>query len=308
MKHIAAVAIMLAVLSGCSGSADETVIVTGTLEATEVTVSAQVNGIIQTILVREGDFVRSGDTLAVIDRSEWIGQWRQAEANLAAMEAQYRLALEGPRKEDLAQAEAQFESARNDLTRMEDLFKSRAVTSKQLEDARTRFTLTEQTLKKLREGSREEERMLARARRDQAEAAATVVRKKLADCTIIAPSNGTVTNRFVEPGELAVPGSAMVRLADLSELTIRVYVPETLLPRIRLGQRADVLVDAFDNRSFEGSVVHISPTAEFTPKNIQTQDERVKLVFAVKVRVPNPDGTLKAGLPADVSLILTEGR
>lgn len=304
MKHAMMFLLMLATLSACSGSSDDVITATGTLEATEVTISTQVNGIIRNVFVTEGDPVQAGDTLAVIDRTEWTQQVRQAEANLAAMEAQYRLALEGARREDVAQAEAQYESARNDLKRMEDLFASNAVTSKQLEDARTRYTMADQTLKKLREGSREEERMLARARRDQAEAAAAVLRKKLADCTITAPQGGTVINRFMEPGELAGPGAAVVRIADLSELTINVYVPETQLPRVLLGQKAGVMVDAFDNRTFEGSVVHISQTAEFTPKNIQTKDERVKLVFAVKVRVPNPDGILKAGLPADVSLTL----
>jgi HlyD family secretion protein len=304
MKH-AIVALFAILLSACSDSSNESIKATGTLEATEVTVSAQVSGLMQEVLVREGNLVQTGDTLAIIDRSEWNYQLRQAEANLAATESQYRLALEGARKEDITQAEAQFESAKNDLKRMEELFESKSVTAKQLEDARTRFTVADQTLRKLREGSRDEERALARARRDQAEAAAAVLRKKLADCTITAPRAGTITNRFIEPGELVGPGASLVRIADLSELTIKVYVPETLLPRIQLGQKAHVQVDAFDDRTFEGQVTFISQTAEFTPKNIQTKDERVKLVFAVKVRVPNPDGILKAGLPADVALILT---
>lgn len=303
MKHAIAALLTLLFLSACSDSSDTSITATGTLEATEVTVSAQVNGLIERVLVREGDRVQHGDTLVIVDRSEWVHQLRQAEANLAAMEAQYKLAMEGPREEDVAQAEAQFESARNDLNRMEELFESKAVPAKQLEDARTRYTLAEQALRKLREGSRAEERALARARRDQAEAAAAVLRKKLADCTITAPRAGTITNRFVEPGELVGPGAAVMRIADLTDLTINVYVPETDLPRILLGQKAEIRVDAFRNRTYEGEVVHISQTAEFTPKNIQTKDERVKLVFAVKVRVPNPDGTLKAGLPADVALL-----
>ncbi|GJQ20394.1 MAG: hemolysin secretion protein D [Bacteroidia bacterium] len=302
MKYAITVLPLLLFLSACSDSSHSSITATGTLEATEVTVSAQVNGLIEHVPVQEGDLVWPGDTLAVIDRSEWTQQLRQAEANLAAMEAQYMLAMEGPRREDVAQAEAHYESARNDLKRMEELFDSKAVTAKQLEDARTRYILAEQSLRKLREGTRPEERALARARRDQAEAAAAVLRKKLADCTITAPRAGTITNRFVEPGELVGPGAAIVRIADLTDLTINVYVPEADLPRILLGQKAEVRVDAFKERVFEGRVVHISQSAEFTPKNIQTKDERVKLVFAVKVRVPNPDGTLKAGLPADVAL------
>lgn len=303
MKNPATAFIMLLLLNACSDSSNGSITATGTLEATEVTVSAQVNGLVERVPVQEGDCVQPGDTLAIIDKSEWVQQFRQAEANLAAMEAQYKLAMEGARKEDVTQAEAQYESASSDLKRMEELFESKSVTAKQLEDARTRHTLAEQALKKLREGTRAQELVLARARRDQAEAAAAVLRKKLADCTITAPRTGTITNRFVEPGELVGPGAAVVRIADLTDLTINVYVPETDLPRILLGQNAEVRIDAFKDRMFEGRVVTISQTAEFTPKNIQTKDERVKLVFAVKVRVPNPDGALKAGLPADVVIL-----
>jgi HlyD family secretion protein len=164
--------------------------------------------------------------------------------------------------------------------------------------------MQEHALKKLREGSRDEERALARARRDQAAAAAAQLRKKVADCTITAPLGGVVVNRFVEVGELAAPGASIVRIADLDEMKINVYVPETLIPRIQLGQNAELVVDAFEGRTFGGTVVYISPTAEFTPKSIQTKEERVKLVFAVKILVSNPDGALKAGLPADVTLQL----
>ncbi|MEX1139084.1 MAG: efflux RND transporter periplasmic adaptor subunit [Bacteroidota bacterium] len=306
MKAIILSTTFLLFLAGCSDNNGDSVAATGTLEATETTVSAQVNGITKLLRVREGTPVKAGDTLAVIDATEWQYQLDQAEANLRAMVASYSLALKGPREEDIAQAKAQYESARNDLDRMEDLFKTNSVPQKQLEDARTRYTMADQTLRKLNEGTRKEELALAKARRDQAEAAAGQLRKKLADCTVIAPVSGIVVNTFVEPGELLTPGAAVVRIADVSEMKISVYVSEVLLPRVRLGQKAMVSVDAFDDRSFEGEVIYISPTAEFTPKNIQTKEERVKLVFAVKVLVKNPGATLKAGLPADVMIALSD--
>jgi len=292
-------------LAGCGNNDADRLTATGTLEATESTVSAQVGGLITELRVREGTPVRKGDTLAVIDATDWNFQLDQAEANLRAMDAANRLALEGARKEDVIQAEAQYASANNDLKRMEELYRSNSVPAKQLEDARTRFTLAQQTLKKVREGSRDEERALAKARRDQAEAAAAQLRKKVADCRITAPLQGTVINKFVELGELVWPGASVVRIADLTDLKINVYVSETTIPRVQLGQKAVVAVDAFDDRTFDGEVVYISPVAEFTPKNIQTKEERVKLVFAVKVVVKNPQGTLKAGLPADVTIHLT---
>jgi len=294
----------LTLLAACNSNGGKTITETGTLEATEVTVSAQVGGNVLTFPPDEGSLVATGDTLATIDPTQWNLQKQQAEANLRAAEAQYKLTLEGARKEDITRAEASFESARNDLQRMEELFKTKSIPQKQLDDARTRFTLAQQTLDKMKRGARKEEIALAKARRDQAEAQLSQLAKRAADCVITAPLDGTVINQFVEPGELVGPGTAVARIADLRELEVRVYVPETILPQLRLGSTASVQVDAFKNKQFNGRIVFISPTAEFTPKNIQTKDERVKLVFAVKLKVRNPDGALKAGLPADVTLEL----
>jgi len=306
MKTIGLLSVSLLLLMACTGENDDAVTSTGTLEATEIRVSSQVAGVVLSVKVEEGSLITAKDTIAVIDSSEWSYQWRQSAANLRAAEAQLRLAIEGPRQEDLRQAEASYENAKNDLDRMEELFRSRTVTAKQLEDARTRFTVSEQALEKLRSGSRAEEINLARARRDQAAAQAGSMRKKLTDCVITSPARGTLINRLVEPGEFVGPGTAVAVIADLESLEITVYVPEAIVPRIRLGTPAQVAIDAFEDRSFTGKVVYISPQAEFTPKNIQTQEERTKLVFAVKVAVPNPDGVLKSGIPADVTLTLQE--
>jgi HlyD family secretion protein len=307
MKPLLLIMTVASVLLGsCSGNNGRSILETGTLEAREATVSAQVTGTVRRVLADEGTLVRSGDTLVVLDDTEWRYQLRQADANLRAADSQYRMAVEGPRKEDVAQAKAAYESARNDLQRMEELWASKTIPEKQLEDARTRFTVAEQTYVKLTRGSREEEITLAQARRDQAAAQLAVLQKKVADCAITAPIAGIVTTRFVETGELVVPGMAVARLADLTIMDVTIYVSEAVLPRILLGQNAEVRVDAFDSKSFEGTVVFISPSAEFTPKNIQTREERTKLVFAVKISVRNPDMLLKSGIPADVRLELRQ--
>ncbi len=294
---------VLLALQACGDYDGISVTATGTIEATEVTVSAQVGGVAKYFRADEGSIVMAGDTLAVLDAIDWVYQLRQAEANLAAVDAQYKLAARGARQEDLIQAEASFRSAETDVKRMEELAPTGSVSSKQLEDARTRFTLAQQSYEKLKRGSRQEEIEIARARRDQAEAQVSSLKKKVSDCTIVSPISGTVTKRFVEQGELVGPGMSVFRVANLSEMDIMIYVSETELPKVKLGQSAKVMVDAFSDREFQGKVVFISPTAEFTPKNIQTKDERTKLVFGVKVHVFNPDGSLKAGIPADVSLI-----
>ena len=120
--------------------------------------------------------------------------------------------------------------------------------------------------------------------------------------TLHAPVSGTVVSLAVHPGEVAAAGATLMMLADLSHLTLTVYVPQTQLGQVYLGQPATITVDSFPGRVFAGSVSHIADTAEFTPRNVATKEERVNLVFAVTLEVPNPDGALKPGMPADLVL------
>ncbi len=294
--------LLAVLLLSCGDGLDGRIEATGTMEATDITLSATVPGIVDDVRIHEGSTVVKGDTLLLIDDTDLRLQLRQTEAMLAAAEAQFALIMKGAREEDLRQAEASFESARKDAERMRDLRTSNSVTQKQLDDAELRYTVAKETYEKVRSGARIEERAAVRAQRDQVAAQVALLRKKVNDCRIVAPIGGTVLNRFLEPGEYVTPGGALLRLADLSVMEVMIYVPEAELPKISLGQKAEVKVDAFPDRTFDGEVVYVSPTAEFTPKNIQTKDERTKLVFGVKVRVPNPDGALKTGIPADVIL------
>lgn len=303
MKYLSFVAITAAaVFFGCGKNNNATVVSTGTIEATDVIVSAQAGGIVGRLFVEEGAAVHAGDTLLIIDDVDWRFQDHQAAAGFVMAESQYQLAVKGSRVEDIVQSEANYRNAESDLKRIEELWQTKSVTEKQLDDARTRFTVAQQTWEKTKRGSRPEEIDLARGRRDQAKAQMSSLKKKLEDCIVRAPISGIVTKRFIEAGELVGSGASLIRLDDLSSLDITIYVPEADLPKIVLGQSASVQVDAFQSRTFEGHVIFISPIAEFTPKNIQTNDERTKLVFAVKIKVLNPDGTLKAGIPADVTL------
>ena len=246
-----------------------------------------------------------GDTLLIIDNTDWVYQLEQMRGGYEMAEAQFRLALKGAREEDIIQSEANYKNAEEDLRRMEDLYRAKSVSEKQLDDAQTRFAVSQQTWEKMKRGSRQEEIDAARARRDQTKAQMASLQKKVNDCIVTAQASGIVTKRFVEEGELASTGTALYRISILSSMDITIYVSESDLPKIKINQKAFVNIDAFQNRDYEGKVVFISPTAEFTPKNIQTKDERTKLVFSVKVKVPNPDGMLKAGIPADVTLHVT---
>ncbi|MGA3287874.1 MAG: efflux RND transporter periplasmic adaptor subunit [Bacteroidota bacterium] len=302
MNKTLAILFCAAFLFGCSGGDGTTISATGTIEATEITLSAQSGGQVKRIIADEGQLVRAGDTLLIIDDTDWRYQLDQASGGYEMAEAQYRLALKGAREEDIVQAEASFKNANDDLKRMEELYRAKSVSEKQLDDAKTRFTVTQQMWEKVKRGLRQEEIDAARARRDQTKGLFSSLQKKVSDCKVVAPTAGTITKRFVEQGELAGIGMALYRISDLSLMDITIYVTEVDLPKVQLNQKAVVTVDAFPNKEYEGKVVFLSSTAEFTPKNIQTNDERTKLVFSVKVKVPNPDGTLKAGVPADVIL------
>ncbi|MFQ5797476.1 MAG: HlyD family secretion protein [Bacteroidota bacterium] len=301
---------------GCSPGDDEQVIASGTLEATEVTVSAEVTGKVLELRIEEGSNVASDDTLAILDYTDYVLQLRQAEAALGVADAHYRIAKKGPREEDiqaaeqlLRQSEAQLENAERDYGRMKELFEAQSITKKQLDDAETKYLVGQaqfrsarENYQKLKTGFRTEEVDAARAQRDQANAQVDLIKEKIADCFITVPIAGTVTHRFVEIGELVIVGSSVARVANLDQMNLWIYVPEQEVAKVQLNQPIDVRIDAYPEKSYAGQVVFISADAEFTPKNIQTKDERIKLVFGVKIKVENPGHELKSGLPADATI------
>ena len=291
------------ILAGCSGNSKDHIEASGTIEGTDINIGSQVSGLVNEVRVEEGTNVQEGDTLVMIDDSDYRLQYRQAEANAAAAEAQYRVAVEGSRKEDILQAEAAFKSAEKDHERMKDLLAANTVTQKQYDDAETRYITTKQTYEKLVRGLRPEEIAAVRARRDQANAQADLLRKKVHDCHVLAPSAGIVTLKAIEPGELVGPGSNLVRITYLDKVKLTIYVSEEQISRIQIGQSATVTTDA--GGTFQGKVIYKSPIAEFTPKNVQTKDERTKLVFGVKILVDNPSGKLSPGIPADANIALS---
>ncbi len=309
-------ALVLAALAGlaCSSKAAKDVIsASGTIEAIEVNVASKVSGQILMLAVEEGARVKPGDVLATVDHATADIQLRQAEAGVDLAQAQLVLLRNGARKEDIQQAEAVLKQAEagllvasDDARRMRELVRTGSVTTKQRDDAEARLTVAEaqrsaaaEALSKVRRLARPEEIQAAEARLAQARAAADLLTKTISDCTITAPAGGIVTHKAVEAGELVTPGATVVTLTELDSVYVMIYVTETEMGRVRLGDAVEVRIDAFRDRAFAGKITYISPEAEFTPKNVQTKEDRVKLVFGVKVEIENKDGLLKPGLPAD---------
>jgi HlyD family secretion protein len=308
----------LILLYNCNGADENIISESGTIESTEITVSSKVVGEIKKILKDEGAQVTVGDTILIVDHEALDIQLRQMTAGRDIAKAQLDLLIKGARREDvrqvqeqLNQAEANFGTAKSDKERMENLFKSNAVTKKQFEDASARLDIAQaqynaakENLTKIKNIARPEEIAQGKANFERAEASVDVIRKNIRDCYLISPMNGFIVKNFTEVGETVSMQSSLVKISDLSKVEVVVYVSETDLGKVKLGQKTSLKVDSFPQKTFDGKVIYISPEAEFTPKNIQTKDERTKLVFAVKIEIPNPNFELKMGMPADVRIIL----
>jgi HlyD family secretion protein len=316
-KRILAALIPLGLAAACAhGPADGPLRASGTIEARQVRLSAKIAGDLLTLPVKEGDRVKPGDPIASIDHAGLDIQLRQAEAGAVLARAQLDLLKSGARAEDIRQVEEAFrqaesvlKTAEEDDRRMRDLAAKGSVTAKQAEDAASRLIVVRaqasaaaEALKKARTLARPEELRAARARLDQAEAASDLLRKAIADCALASPVSGIVTQVPVERGELVAAGATVAVVSELDRVHVMIYVTEVELARVKLGGRADVSIDGAPGRTFAGTITYISSEAEFTPKNVQTREDRVKLVFGVKIEIDNRDGMLKPGLPADAVL------
>ncbi len=290
--------------------------VSGTIETTSTALSFKVPGRVLERLVDEGHKVAAGQVVARLDDREIRQELAGREADLAAARAGLAELQAGSRVEEIAQAEAaaarfKAEARRSDdeFARSELLYKQQVLARRDLDQAvaardaaAAGLREASERLRQVRAGARIETRQQAKARMMGAEAAVNLAKTRLVDTTLLAPSAGIVLSKNIEPGEQAAAGTPVVTVARLEEVWIRGYVPEGDLPRIKLGQKARVTVDGLKGTVFEGRLDFIAQEAEFTPKNVQTEKERVRLVYRIKITVPNPGLVLKPGMPADAVL------
>ncbi|MBZ0095931.1 MAG: efflux RND transporter periplasmic adaptor subunit, partial [Sulfuricella sp.] len=295
---------------------DGTVFASGTMDATEIAVSFRMPGILHSRPVEEGSRVKPGELLAALDGRESVARLHQAEAAQQAAQARLKDLEQGYRPQEIAEARAQVEQARanqanleEEARRSEALFLGGATSRQRHDKDRTaaavsaqQLSAAQERLKLLQSGYRPETINVARAQLDEAQAAVEAARSAWEDLQVKSPVDGVVTRTHAEVGETLGAGRPVVTVTDISRPWVRVYIPENQIGKVRLGAAAKIKVDTFPNREFDGRVSYVSSQAEFTPKNVQTQEERVKLVFAVNVTLDNRDGTLKPGMPADVTI------
>lgn len=301
------------------GAADEDVLrASGTVEVTEADLGFQVGGRIEDVSAAEGDRVEAGTVLARLEVSELSARRAAAVAQVGAARAHLAELEEGARPEELAQARSaelsareQMEEAERLVERMRPLHDGGAVSRQALDHAETasavaraRHEQARQQAAMVQRGPRTERLAAQRAVVDQAEALLAQADAALSHAVIVAPFGGIVSVRHREQGEAVAPGAPVLTMMNPADRWVRIYVREDEVGRVTIGQRADIRSDSDPERSIAGRVTHIASNAEFTPRNVQTTAERVKLVYAVKVQIADDAAMLlKPGVPADVQLI-----
>lgn len=355
------------------------ILVSGTIELTEVDCAFRISGMIEELRFEEGDYVKEGELIARLDDRELRdrrnraeaslrteeskvrqmliaiehqerntrGIIAQARANLAAAQARLKELLAGSRPQEIEEARAEMDRAHSELQkvtfeweRAQRLFASQTISKREWDTAKAAFEMAQAQYERAREqydmvkeGPRKETIEAARSREAEARAAlqvaeattlkveelrqeleTTQARVKAAraeldlaetlitETRLHAPISGMVLSKNMERGEIALPGSSVLTLGDLKKVWLRAYINETDLGRIKLGQPVEVFTDTYPGKAYPGRIGFISDRAEFTPKQIQTQEERVKLVYRIKIDIDNPLMELKSGMPADARI------
>ena len=291
----------------------------GTVEATEARLGFETGGRLLAVGPHEGDAVGAGAELARLDRAELEARRAQATAQVEAAAARLAELEAGTRGEEIAQAEAQRRAAAEqlgeadrELARTRTLVEGGASPREALDKAQTTRDVAAERVKQsgqqvalLRRGPRREQIAAQRAVVEQARAMVAAADVALGHTNLAAPFAGVVSVRHREPGEVVAPGAPVLTLLRRDDRWVRIYVPEDRLGAVPLGADATLRSDTYAGKTYRGRVTFLASEAEFTPKNVQTQEERVRLVYAAKVRiVDDPRFELKPGLPVDVEISL----
>ena len=294
----------------------------GNIEAHESLLSFKVQGRIIDLPVEEGQQVKQDDLLARLEDSDFKQKVRIEEANVAVRQSNLALTLAGTRAQEIKalqqsviDAQADFSLKKIDNDRAQQLFNKDEISAQDRDHASTALQRSEAALKtaqqrldEAQEGSRKEEIAIANANLDQAKTNLGLSRINAGYTTLRSPSAGIITVRQAELGEVIAPGSPVVSVADLDHIWLRSYIPETDLGRVSWDQDATITTDSYPGKQYHGRVSFIAPSAEFTPKSVQTYKERVTLVYRVKIDVQNSNHELKPGMPADAHIQLASSQ
>jgi HlyD family secretion protein len=299
---------------------DDKVVLYGNIDLRDAQLAFVEQERITQMLVEEGDVVKTGQVLARLNHDRLAEQLIQAKAVLAAQQQTLARLQAGPRPQEIKQARAQLESAdaqvRNAqqlVERLQSTAQSGASSQQTLDDAiaqldiaKAQHKVRQEALNLALEGSRKQVIAQAQAMCDADTSAVHLLQLRLRDTVLLAPSDGVIQSRILEPGEMATPARPAYVMALTDPKWVRAYVPEPDMGRIALGLKAQIVSDTFPDKTYEGWVGFISPQAEFTPKSVQTTDLRTQLVFEVRVWVKDPENQLRQGMPVTVNVDHTQ--
>jgi HlyD family secretion protein len=292
--------------------------ISGNIEATEVNVGFKISGRIVKLFVQEGDPVTKGKVLARLDDEDLLQRVELAKATLKSSHARLAKVLAGSRPEELREAEAALQQAQYDFEnkqvqyeRMKTLFEKRVIPKESLDNAETGYKVAKASVQRAREnyllvqeGPRKEDIDDARAQVEQTRASLKVAETQLTYTLLHSPMSGVILVKSAEIGEVVNPGTSVLTLADIENVWLKGYISEPDLSKIKWGQEVIVATDVRPRKEYRGRISFISSQAEFTPKQIQTEKERVTLVYRIKVEIANPERELKPGMPADGKIML----
>ena len=294
----------------------------GNIDIREVQAAFNDSDVVVRMLVQEGDRLKKGDLIATIDDRRYAARLDQARRQADSLKAALDRLVHGSRPEEIAQAKATMEALRavyeNNKTlydRTMSLLPRGAASTEdrdnalaQLNSSQKNYEAAAQAYTLAVKGPRDEDIVAARNNYHAAEAAAALAEREFADTKLYAPSDGIVEARILEPGDMASPSTPVYTIALTDPLWVRAYVPETELGKVKLGMRAAIHTDSAPGHAYRGWVGYLSPTAEFTPKTIESPELRTKLVYQLRVYVCDPDNDLRLGMPATVTIDLSQPR
>lgn len=275
------------------------IVLSGTLEARTVEVGSLTGGRVVRVLADEGQRVDAGQLIVQLETTTIDRQLAEQRAVIEASKANLAKALAGPRVEEIAQAAAAAANDERDRHRLQVLWRDGIVSKEMYDDAATKAKTSAEQLLMLKRGTRKEDIDAARAEVEQQQRRLDTLMKQRAETNVVAPNAGTIQSMVLRPGDLVAPNQPVAEILEPHELWVRVYIPETQLNLVHVGQPVHIRIDS--GETFPGHVGTVASKGEYTPRNVQTRAQRVEEVFAVKVLVdPNPK--LKPGMAADVDL------
>lgn len=287
---------------------------TGTVEVTRADITTKSSGYLKDLRIKEGASVTKGELLAAIDRDDLqialtrdAASLKKAQAQLADLEKGARPAERNEAAANTAAALAAFDKAAKDYERSQALYRAGAAARQQLDNAQAAYDASaaqlnaaEEKANLLEAGNREDQILAAREEVNRSAAVLQAAQSTLADTLVYSPLDGLILTKNFELGEYVSAGAAIATVADMSDCWVKIYVPSTDLGKIKIGDSAAVMIDSRPGEKFAGHIKEISDTAEYTPRQSITKNERANMVFAVKIAIDNGENILKPGMPADV--------